>query len=248
MFTQAILNTPHQRPETLRDLSGEVKQIGLHAAYEGSYSNVFKGLWRGTIVSIKVVRGVGASESMMAKIREQREIWWHLSHPNVLYLYGFCEEFGSYGASISPWLKNGNAGAHFRRNPVSPSQRFQLWCDVVEGLAYLHSRDPPVVHGDLKPANVMLNDNGAAVLCDFGLVHIISDEASTGMTATTNQTGTIRYLACELVNSDDMPDPTTASDIYALGCLGLEVGPRTAFAPNDWIDSRSVSVDNERFH
>ncbi|KIM33464.1 hypothetical protein M408DRAFT_154742 [Serendipita vermifera MAFF 305830] len=216
--------TDDNRPASLRNLSGEVRQIGLHATFEGNYSNVFKGIWNGTLVSIKVIRGVGVSQPVLAKIREQREAWWHLQHPNVLSLYGFSDEFGSYGASISPWLKNGSAGTHLRRNPVKPTQRFQLWCDVVEGLAYLHTRNPPVVHGDLKPANVLMDDNGTGILCDFGLVHIVSDEVATGMTTTTNQTGTVRYLACELVNSDDMPDPTMASDIYSLGCLGLEVG------------------------
>lgn len=61
-----------------------------------------------------------------------------------------------------------------------------------------------------------------AVLCDFGLVRIFLDEGSSGMTTTTAHTGTERYLAPELVNGNDMEYPTAASDIYALGCLGLE--------------------------
>jgi serine/threonine protein kinase len=71
--------------------------------------------------------------------------------------------------------------------------------------------------------NVLIDDDGRARICDFGLVRILSDEI-TGMTTTTTHTGTARYLAYELVVSDQ-PLPTTASDVYAIGCIGLDVSP-----------------------
>ncbi|PVF92220.1 kinase-like protein, partial [Serendipita vermifera] len=94
------------------------------------------------------------------------------------------------------------------------------WCDVIKGMVYLHSLNPVLIHGDLKPMNVLVDDEGHARICDFGLVRILSDEA-VGFNTTTTHTGTARYLAYELV-VDDRPIPTTATDVHAVGCIGLD--------------------------
>jgi serine/threonine protein kinase len=69
--------------------------------------------------------------------------------------------------------------------------------------------------------NVLVDDAGHARICDFGLVRIVSDEA-VGLNTTTTHTGTVRYLAHELV-VDEKPLPTEASDVHAIGCIGLDV-------------------------
>jgi len=71
--------------------------------------------------------------------------------------------------------------------------------------------------------NILIDHDGHAQICDFGLVRIFLDEGSSGMTTTTHHTGTVRYLAYELVLAGEDAMPTTASDIYAVGCIGLEV-------------------------
>ncbi|KIM28485.1 hypothetical protein M408DRAFT_69893, partial [Serendipita vermifera MAFF 305830] len=96
------------------------------------------------------------------------------------------------------------------------------WKDVVSGVSYLHSFNPVLIHGDLKPRNVLIDEGGCAQLCDFGLSRIFLEEGSSGMTTTSIHTGTERYLAYELVVSGDEAHPTTASDIHAMGCIGLE--------------------------
>lgn len=61
------------------------------------------------------------------------------------------------------------------------------------------------------------------MICDFGLARVFSEQTGGGMTTTSEHTGTARYLSPELVISDTDVPPTPASDIYALGSLGLEV-------------------------
>jgi serine/threonine protein kinase len=76
---------------------------------------------------------------------------------------------------------------------------------------------------EIVQGNVLIDEKGHAKLCDFGLVKVLAEGKSLGFTTTTPHTGTDRYLAPELVFADESVAPTTASDIYALGCLGLKV-------------------------
>ncbi|KAF8318086.1 kinase-like protein, partial [Clavulina sp. PMI_390] len=85
---------------------------------------------------------------------------------------------------------------------------------VSRGIAYLHSQQPPVIHGDLHPGNVLIDRSGVPLLCDFGLnrlrhnitrIHGIPEGES------------ILFLAPELSTSpDERVQPTLASDIFSL--------------------------------
>jgi len=149
--------------------------------------------------------------------------------------------FGTSPAMISQWCYNGNAAEYLDpKNSVSISQKVELFHGVAKGINYLHTFDltkiqPDVgdpdkewdsygiklVHGDLKPLNVLV-DNGVAKLCDFGLLRLVHESAPTGMTTTSSHSGTTRYLSYELVSDQDDMKPTTASDIYALACIGVQ--------------------------
>lgn len=214
-----------RKPEDLGEvpnLTGQVSIDTYRPVFEGTYSSVYRGMYGDHRVAIKAIRAVKHGRAMRRKIRREMETWWTLRHPNILSCMGFVETegLGEYGAMVSPWCKNGNALDYLERKPPS-SQRVKMVLDVARGLRYLHEFNPTIVHGDLKPANVLIDDTYEAKLCDFGLIRLIQeDESSTGMTTTSAHTGTARYLAYELVESDQMPTP--ASDVYALGCIGLE--------------------------
>jgi serine/threonine protein kinase len=78
-------------------------------------------------------------------------------------------------------------------------------------------------HLILLKGNILVDNSQRAVICDFGLTRILLQEGSSGMTTTTEHVGTVRYLARELLSSHETELPTTASDVYAVGCIGLEV-------------------------
>ncbi|KAG1737894.1 kinase-like domain-containing protein [Suillus paluster] len=103
------------------------------------------------------------------------------------------------------------------------SQRLKFLRQFLSGLAYLHHKK--VIHGDLKPSNVLIDDSFSAVLTDFGLSRVL--EAS-GFTTTSPQApGTFRYMARELMDpsshSTKAPLATKQSDIWSAGMTGLEI-------------------------
>jgi len=123
--------------------------------------------------------------------------------------------------------------------------------DAAKGLQYLHSRNPPVVHGDIKlvrfakrdtqlimadelrKLNVLINDQHHAVLSDFGLAKITSGLPSGLTTANFERIGTPHYQSPELVKASQ-PHRTTHSDIWAFGCLLFEVSCRVSTGAHAW--------------
>jgi serine/threonine protein kinase len=81
-----------------------------------------------------------------------------------------------------------------------------------------------------------MNDNRIPRICDFGLMRIYLEEGSSGLTTTTAITGTDRYMAPELVFASDDTIPTAASDVWAAGCVGLDVSQSKLSIFNDLVD------------
>lgn len=100
----------------------------------------------------------------------------------------------------------------------------------------VHSHRPVVVHGDsAKQANILISDDGRALLCDFGLAAVEAAVAETSpvLLPWTTAKGTYRWMAHELVIYDDA-QLTRESDVWAFGCVLVEV--RNAASRRDlWI-------------
>ncbi|XP_048418712.1 BMP-2-inducible protein kinase isoform X2 [Stegostoma tigrinum] len=99
----------------------------------------------------------------------------------------------------------------------------QIFCDTCEAVARLHQCKTPIIHRDLKVENILLNDNGNYVLCDFGsATHKILNAQVHGVSAVEDEIKkytTLSYRAPEMINLYGGNSITTKSDIWALGCL-----------------------------
>ncbi|MDQ4068856.1 MAG: serine/threonine protein kinase, partial [Actinomycetota bacterium] len=111
---------------------------------------------------------------------------------------------------------------------------------VAEALDHLHRHRPPVVHGDVKPANVIVTPEGKAVLVDFGISH---QEHGTDRTGTTTlvPAGTAGYAAPEVANGQP---PTPASDVFSLAATAFAL--LTGRPPRPGVRPSWTGIDPER--
>jgi len=119
------------------------------------------------------------------------------------------------------------------------ADRLKILVGVASGLEYLHGER--VVHGDIKPQNILVNDRHTPVLCDFGRSRIIGQRGFT-----TKFAGGARYMAPELIIDDsDHPPVTLATDIYTFAIVGAEIlTGRPAFTGSDFnIGNRVMRGD-----
>ncbi|XP_069025434.1 LOW QUALITY PROTEIN: BMP-2-inducible protein kinase [Embiotoca jacksoni] len=105
----------------------------------------------------------------------------------------------------------------------SEAEVLHIFCDTCEAVARLHQCKTPVIHRDLKVENILLNDQGNYVLCDFGsATHKVLLPHKDGVTAVEDEIKkytTLSYRAPEMINLYAGKAITTKADIWALGCL-----------------------------
>lgn len=99
----------------------------------------------------------------------QVRIMGDVSHPNIGKFLGFVEdETQNIAWLLSRWEENGNLREFIASGDWGIPERIFLAQDITRGLLYLHTRNPPIFHGDLKAANILVTSNHRAIITDFG--------------------------------------------------------------------------------
>ncbi|KIO27169.1 hypothetical protein M407DRAFT_36208, partial [Tulasnella calospora MUT 4182] len=150
------------------------------------------------------------------------KVWASANHPNILELVGYylSENLGS-AQLISPYMSNGNVKDYTKID--QPALALLQVRGITSGIYYLHGCNPPICHGDLKPPNVLVNDNIEAGLCDFGLARFITESgACSGLTTSRSPKGSLRYMSPELPQESEAKH-SLESDIWAWGCTVFEI-------------------------
>jgi len=244
------------------DLSDEVEIPDYRNPAKGGLADVYVGTYNGTRVAVKVFRiskgrDAHAEASNKRRIRREMEVWAALKHPNICELLGYSTGLDYYPALILEWCKHGNSIEYLDKSDLCVQARVRLAQNVCEGVQYLHQLK--VIHGDIKPNNVLVDENGVAKLCDFGLVRLVDWGGTAGMTTTSPYTGTARYKAPELFISAENRHPvaTFEGDIYSVGCIMLEfieqIYPFQRFRGsqeliNAIMEGRSPALKNQTSH
>ncbi|KAM6502908.1 Protein kinase-like domain containing protein [Amanita muscaria] len=153
--------------------------------------------------------------------KRELELWRKISHKNILPLLGiaYINPDTNIPAFISPWMENGNARQFRLRNPSFPP--LLILYDIMQGLHYLHTFEPEIVHGDVKAVNVLINDRYEARLCDFGFGRFLVDSTLWRTTAT-QAGGSLCWMSPELITGKQLT-PTKESDMYAYAMTCYEI-------------------------
>ncbi|XP_021727752.1 serine/threonine-protein kinase RUNKEL-like [Chenopodium quinoa] len=182
----------------------------------GKHSAVYKGRKKKTIeyFAIKSV-----DKSQKSKVLQEVKILHALDHQNVLKFYSW------YETSAHLWLVleycvGADLMSLLRQDEHLPEDSIHdLATDIIKALLYLHSKG--IIYCDLKPSNILLDENGHTKLCDFGLARKLSDISKTPSSSLPQaKRGTPFYMAPELFQDGGVH--SYASDLWALGCVLYE--------------------------
>ncbi|TDL23879.1 kinase-like protein [Rickenella mellea] len=201
---------------------------GTNPVAGGGLSDIWKGkiTEKGT-VALKAFRIYDKSvqEKALKNFSHEAVMWRQLRHPNILPFYGVFKGNQHFDrlCLVSPWMDAGNVIDYL--NVHTDVNRLALLSDIAQGLAYLHLSEPPIIHGDLKGANIFVTPSLTACLGDFGLTRFRASQESTCGATTGNAKGTLRWQAPELFNivGEDSIPWSEKCDIYSFGCVCLEL-------------------------
>ena len=149
-----------------------------------------------------------------------------LRHPNLVTLVGACPEAWIL---VYEYLPNGSLEDRLscRGNtpPLSWQTRIRIAAELCSALVFLHSCNPhSVVHGDLKPANILLDANFVSKLSDFGISRVITQNElssnNTTLCCRTEPKGTFAYMDPEFLSTGEL---TPMSDVYSFGIILLRL-------------------------
>ncbi|CAN6380913.1 unnamed protein product [Urochloa humidicola] len=203
---------------------------------QGRYSSVYRGqLFEDiNIVAIKVfcLETRGAQKSFIAECKALRNV----RHRNLVPILTACSSIDSNGndfkALVYEFMARGDLHKLLYSSPhdessdlcyISLIQRLSIVVDVSDALAYLHhSHQGTIIHCDLKPSNILLDDNMAAHVGDFGLARFRTSSSFGNSDSTSSFAihGTIGYVAPECATGGQV---STAADVYSFGIVLLEI-------------------------
>ncbi|KAG6467873.1 putative wall-associated receptor kinase-like 16 [Zingiber officinale] len=182
---------------------------------EGGYGIVYKGDIGDRFVAIKKPKVI--SERKKKEFGKEMLILSQVNHKNIVKLLGCCLDV-EVPMLVYEFVPNGNLFDQIHRRIDTLAVRLNIACDSADALAYLHSSaSPPIIHGDVKSANILLDENFTAKISDFGFSRLNPKDKE--QFATFVQ-GTHGYLDPEFVRTGKF---TEKSDVYSFGVVLLEL-------------------------
>ncbi|XP_039160368.1 rust resistance kinase Lr10 [Eucalyptus grandis] len=196
-----------------------------HKLGEGGYGSVYKGTLRsGNKVAIKILKQSKADgQDFISEVATIGRI----HHVNVVQLIGFCFE-GSKQALVYDFMSNGSLDKHIFTNEgdkfLDYRKIYEIALGVVRGIEYLHRGcDMQILHFDIKPHNILLDQHFTPKVSDFGLARLYPTNHS--IVSLTAARGTLGYMAPELFYKD-IGGVSHKADVYSFGMLLMEMAGR----------------------
>ncbi|XP_067845881.1 serine/threonine-protein kinase TNNI3K isoform X2 [Heptranchias perlo] len=164
----------------------------------GSFGKVYKGRCRNKIVAIKRYRAnTFCSKSDVDMFCREVSILCRLNHPCVIQFVGACLDDPSQFAIVTQYISGGSLFSllHEQKRIIDLQSKLIIAIDVAKGMEYLHNLTQPIIHRDLNSHNILLYEDGHAVVADFGESRFLLSMDEDNMT---KQPGNLRWMAPEV--------------------------------------------------
>jgi serine/threonine protein kinase len=205
----ALVPGSNAGPYRIVDPLGRGGMASVYKAYEAKLDRY---------VALKVLpREFLHDPNFAQRFRQEAQVIARLEHPNIIPIYAYDIE----EAEGIPWMAmrlipSGSLSDLLKRKRLPRARAVAILRGVGDALDYAHAKG--IVHRDVKPQNVLLDEAGRVYLADFGIAKIL--ESSGGLTASGMITGTPQYMAPEQATGLKIGPP---ADVYALGIMAYEM-------------------------
>ena len=215
-----------------------VGEGGMGVVYEARQENPSR------TVALKVLRSGLPSGHMLRRFQHEAEVLGQLQHPGIAHIYeAATAEVGTDGSVAvklpyfaMEYIRGRSLTEHAKHHNLGTRQRLELAASICDAVQHAHQKG--VIHRDLKPGNILVDETGQPRILDFGVARATDADVQT-MTMQTSVgqlIGTVPYMSPEQVTGDSR-QLDTRSDVYALGVILYEL--LSGSVPHD---VRSLSI------
>ena len=204
----------------MEDLTG--KQLGPYRVVEplgeGGMAAVYRAYQPGMdrYVALKILpRHFADDPEFVGRFEQEAKLIANLQHVHILPVHDYGEAEG-FTYIAMPYVETGTLAEQLHGEPLPTSQIKTIIAQVGDALDYAHERE--VVHRDVKPSNILIDDRGNCLLTDFGIAKMVA--GTTKFTQTGAIIGTPAYMSPEQILGEDLDG---RSDIYSLGIVLFEM-------------------------
>lgn len=181
-------------------------------------------------VAVQVIDINPQRRELQTTLLERHHRWLKLEHQNLVRFFGLTSSFGFFPALVTTWMSQGILTTYLASQYplLSLFRKFSLANDIISGLRYVHSQN--IVHGHLTGFNVLIDESGRACLANYDLADLLATHYSVVQEP--------RWTDPELISGERSQLPTVSTDIYAFGCIMLQI--LVGRLPYWWTQSYSV--------
>ncbi len=236
VLPSVLLPTDDGPPSGQSEIGNRKSQTGSRVRYFGDYELVEE-IARGgmgvvykarqvslnRIVALKMIlAGDFSSPSMIERFQTEAESAARLEHPGIVPIYEIGAHEGQHYFSMR-FVEGGTLTQAMAREKFTPHRATELMVKVARAVHHAHQRG--ILHRDIKPGNVLLDQAGEPLVADFGLAKILEQDSS--LTQSAAVMGTPSYMAPEQA-AGQTKQLSTAADVYSLGAVLYELLTRRA--------------------
>jgi serine/threonine-protein kinase len=165
-------------------------------------------------VAIKIIRHERATRENIRRFKHEQRILAGLNHPGIARLFDGGVTGDGFPYIIMEYVDGTPIDDYCHQQSCTLDHKIELFENVLEAVRYAHEN--LVIHRDLKPGNILVDQDGNIKILDFGISKLLEDEDDMELTQTGARLLTPRYAAPEQVRQENI---TTATDLYALGIV-----------------------------